>query len=149
VFALARAKPWEHRTSGRPAGRRKLSGYLRAQAGRDPAGDQSCREFQNDAPGIFRGGTGRHCARPRRPPKGGWLRPHHIHTGGCRSRPAVIACVAASGEILRGWIRWGISPKFAVLGQLVSDGAHSILDPAGREICAFLSGPKDRLKITR
>ena len=41
-----------------------------------------------------------------------------------------------------------ISPV-AVLGQLVSDGAHSILHPAGREICAFLSGPKDRLKITR
>src|SRR4029077_13201871 len=33
-------------------------------------GDQSYREFQNDAPGIFRGGTGRRCARSRRPPKG-------------------------------------------------------------------------------
>jgi hypothetical protein len=39
--------------------------------------------------------------------------------------------------------------QVAVLGQLVDDGAHSILDPAAREICAFLSGPKDRLKITR
>jgi hypothetical protein len=39
--------------------------------------------------------------------------------------------------------------QVAVLGQLVRDGADSILDPAGREICAFLSGPKDRLKITR
>ena len=26
-----------------------------SSSGRDPAGDQSCREFQNDAPGIFRG----------------------------------------------------------------------------------------------
>jgi len=34
--------------------------------------------------------------------------------------------------------------QVAVLGQLVSDGAHSILDPAGREICAFLGGPKDQ-----
>jgi len=36
----------------------------------------------------------------------------------------------------------------AVLGQLVSDGAHSFLYPAG-QICASLSGPKDRLKITK
>jgi hypothetical protein len=39
--------------------------------------------------------------------------------------------------------------QVAVRGQIVSDGAHSILDPAGREICAFVSGPKDPLKITR
>jgi hypothetical protein len=32
--------------------------------------------------------------------------------------------------------------QVAVLKQLVSDGPHSILDPAGQEICAFLSGQR-------
>jgi hypothetical protein len=62
-----------------------------ARGGRDPGGNQSFPEFRDDAPGIFRGGTGRQSARPRRPPKGA-IAAHHIF---------ILGIAVADARILR------------------------------------------------
>ena|SRR5208282_623414 len=53
-----------------PSGPTKVI-WIPANSSRTRSGrDQSGCESQNDAPGIFPGGIGSHCARPRTPPKG-------------------------------------------------------------------------------
>jgi hypothetical protein len=105
-----------------------LSGYLRARVGRDPAG----REFQNEALGIFRGGTGRHLCQAKKTSEGRMTAaaPHSYWRLPKPTRGYCVRCSVGRNSTRLNPLR-NVS-QVAVLGQLVSDGAHSILDPAGR-----------------